>query len=60
MTQQEELEPLSHPALVTDGILAGANQVADGFIRRLGNRNRYQLSCTMQAWQAVTCRDDPS
>ena len=49
MTKKEGFEPLSHSALVVHSILAGANQVADSFILRLGNYNRNQLASLIES-----------
>ena len=37
VTKQDGFEPLPRSALVVHSILAGTNQIADGFFRRLRN-----------------------
>jgi hypothetical protein len=49
VTKQERFEPLPHPTLVVHGILACANQIADGFVLRLGNHNRCKFPSTVKS-----------
>ncbi len=51
MAKQEGFEPLTHSALVVHSILAGANQVSDRFILRLGNRHWHKFARPMQSRQ---------
>ena len=49
VTKQERFEPLPHPTLVVHGIFACANQIADGFVLRFGNHNRYKVPSTVKS-----------